>query len=500
MDTLRSVRDTGGNLLTNDEVVCYSMYGFAGSCSYMGRLVGFMLYELLHQPELLTQVREEVDGAFAQGIRDATDIRNLRLLQAVYHETLRYHPVSQGLPFYAERDFEYAGKRIRKGDITVLSQVPMSFSECPFRNAEVFDPSRCLEPRSEHRRERAFHPFGMGGRTCTAMGLVELMAVSMAATLVHELRFDQSPPDYRLKLAVKPLPAPDAGFRIWVEGPREPTARPPVAQPMVEEEVLASFPGVDDPVVREALATAEIRRFPAGAEIIREGDAADGFHVVLQGGAVVTRNASGPDQILARLTEGAYFGEIGLLQDIPRTATVTADEYGAETLVLGREAFLQVVATSDLVTEDLARIVRKRLVSQRVMEAWTGLSPQNLERVMSDFAPRTYAPGELIIREGDAAEHFFILIEGEVVISREARSGTEEEVARLGPGEYFGEIGLIYRGPRRATVTTARSGPATVLVTDRAGFQKLLGETGGVRAELARAMLGRIKKLAQHRS
>ena len=140
------------------------------------------------------------------------------------------------------------------------------------------------------------------------------------------------------------------------------------------------------------------------------------------------------------------------------------------------------------------------IASQRVMEAWTGLSSEKLERVMTDFEARTYAPGEAIIREGDDAEHFFILIEGEVVVSRDTRSGNEEEVTRLGPGEYFGEMGLLYRGPRRAAVTVARSGPATALVTDRAGFQRLLGETGGMRTELARAMLGRIKKLAQHRS
>ena len=500
MDTLLRVQDDQGKHLTDDEVVCYSMYGFAGSCSYMGRVIGFMLYELLQHPELMEQVTQEVEQAFAEGLNDATDVRKLRLLQAVYHETLRYHPVSQGLPFYAEEDFVYAGKQVRKGDLTVLSQVPMSFSECPFHQPQTFDPARCLEPRSEHRKEGVFHPFGMGHRTCTAMGLVELMAVTMIATLLYDIHFTQWPKSYRLKLSVKPLPSPDAAFRIRVEGPRAHETRGAQPAGLVEEQVLASYPCLDDPIVKQALAEAQTRQFPAGAEIIREGDAADAFYMLLRGSTVVTRATQGAPQVLAQLREGDYFGEIGLLQDIPRTATVTAGDEGVETLVISRDAFLRVVAASDLVSEDLARIMRKRVATRRLLDAWPSLSLESLERVMTGFTSHSYPAGEVIIREGDEANHFFILTEGEVVVSRQARTGNEEEVARLHPGEYFGEMGLLYRAPRKATVTVAGSGPAKVLMTDQDGFHKLLGETGGMRADLARAMLGRIRKLAQHRS
>jgi CRP-like cAMP-binding protein len=376
----------------------------------------------------------------------------------------------------------------------------MSFSECPFRQPQTFDPDRCLEPRSEHRKGGAFHPFGIGHRTCTAMGLVELMAVTMIATLLHEIRFTQQPRSYRLKLSVKPLPSPDAAFRIRVEGPRLHQDRGARPMTLVEEQVLAAYPCLDDPIVKSALAEAQTRQFPAGAEIIREGDAADAFYMLLRGGAVVTRAMAGAPQVLAELREGDYFGEIGLLQDIPRTATVTAGDDGAETLELSRDAFLRVVAASDLVSEDLARIMRKRIATRRLLEAWPSLSPESLERVMTGFNSHTYAAGEVIIREGDEANHFFILTEGEVVVSQQAGTGIVEEVARLHPGEYFGEMGLLYHAPRQATVTVTGNGPAKVLLTDQEGFQKLLGETGGMRADLGRAMLGRIRKLAQHPS
>ena len=184
-------------------------------------------------------------------------------LRAVYHESLRFHPVSQGMPFYADEDFAFAGKKICKGDIAVLSQVPMSFSECPFHKPQEFDHTRCLEPRNEH-KSTAFHPFGIGHRTCTAMGLVELMTLTMVATLLHELDFDLFPNDYRLKLKVKPLPAPDDNFRIRVRGRRAPEVRAAAKHQYAEEYIVAAFPGAEDPDLQRAIAAAEIKTFEPG--------------------------------------------------------------------------------------------------------------------------------------------------------------------------------------------------------------------------------------------
>jgi CRP-like cAMP-binding protein/cytochrome P450 len=494
MDTLMRLRDPKGQALTDDEVVCYSMYGFAGSCSYMGRLIGFMLYELLRHPGLLAEVTREVDAAFDDGLRTASDVRSLKLLQAVYHETLRFHPVSQGLPFIAAKDFVYRGRKVSAGDLTVLSQVPMSFSRCPFRSPETFDPSRCLEPRSEHRKENAFHPFGIGHRTCTAMGLVELMSLTTVATLLHELRFSAHPKDYRLKLSVKPLPAPNSAFKLRVDARRAETGRAIIAtQAAFEEQVLALFPGQDEPAVAAALERAAHRTFSAGEVIIREGDAADAFYIILSGSAEVTRLVHGAPQPLARLGEGQFFGEIGLLQDIPRTATVTARPGGVEVLTLGRAEFLDLVANSDLVSGDMARLLQKRMATQRLVEALPGLRAEAAGRVLPEFRPQTFAAGAVILREGDPAEHFYVLLDGRVEVTRAASGGAAEAVATLRPGQYFGEIGLLSGTPRNATVTVSADGPATVLIADKVGFHELLRETGGPRGNLAQAMLRRIK-------
>src|SRR5712692_7570925 len=63
---------------------------------------------------------------------------------------------------------------------------------------------------------------------------------------------------------------------------------------------------------------------------------------------------------------------------------------------------------------------------------------------------RHYMPGEIVIREGDIGHELFLVSEGEVKVER---SGAE--VARLGPGEFFGELALMSGERRNATVIAA---------------------------------------------
>jgi CRP-like cAMP-binding protein len=78
---------------------------------------------------------------------------------------------------------------------------------------------------------------------------------------------------------------------------------------------------------------------PAGTKVIAEGDPADGFFIIESGLVEVTQG----DRVLRREGPGEFFGEIGLLRDVPRTATVTAVE---DTVLrrLDRKPFLDAVS------------------------------------------------------------------------------------------------------------------------------------------------------------
>jgi len=83
------------------------------------------------------------------------------------------------------------------------------------------------------------------------------------------------------------------------------------------------------------------------------------------------------------------------------------------------------------------------------------LSDQGLVRLAADSRQRTFAAGEALIRQGEMDHSMFILVEGlvEVMVSMDRKP--EVRVARLGPGEFFGEMALLTGEARSATIVAA---------------------------------------------
>jgi CRP-like cAMP-binding protein len=80
---------------------------------------------------------------------------------------------------------------------------------------------------------------------------------------------------------------------------------------------------------------------------------------------------------------------------------------------------------------------------------FSGLSERQLKRLSRDFKPRDVAPGTTPVRQGEmSGVGFFVVTGGEASVTVDGA-----KVAQLGPGDYFGELGLISERARTATVT-----------------------------------------------
>lgn len=141
-------------------------------------------------------------------------------------------------------------------------------------------------------------------------------------------------------------------------------------------------------------------------------------------------------------------------------------------------------------------------VGEQIGLTFPTLTESEIAEVAAHTLQRTYKPGEVIVRQRDPADEFFILLEGEVEVQRERAGGGSEHLGRLNRrGDYFGEIGLLQEhGSRIATVVAAGPAATRVLVIDRATFVAMIDESRLTRAVIKNEMLERLAFLQANKS
>jgi protein lysine acetyltransferase len=114
---------------------------------------------------------------------------------------------------------------------------------------------------------------------------------------------------------------------------------------------------------------------------------------------------------------------------------------------------------------------------------FSGLPTPRLETAARSLRPVAAAPGEVVIREGDPADRFYLISEGRFeVTQQDPGSDQPRRLRQLGPGDVFGEIGLLRRSPRTATVTAVSAG--RLLSLDDAEFTALVSAGPGLSTRL----------------
>lgn len=113
---------------------------------------------------------------------------------------------------------------------------------------------------------------------------------------------------------------------------------------------------------RHSLFNTEI--FEPGQVIFRQGDEGDCAYFIRSGDVeVVARQPDGAETVVAKLSRGQYFGEMALLRDEPRSATIRAATR-AEVAVLGKENFLTMLSIIPSTEQDIMKTVNQRALNQ----------------------------------------------------------------------------------------------------------------------------------------
>ncbi len=119
------------------------------------------------------------------------------------------------------------------------------------------------------------------------------------------------------------------------------------------------------------------------------------------------------------------------------------------------------------------------------------LSAKERKTVAKALGVHDVADGVMLVRQGEAGDTFYVLIEGTAKVVRNGR-----KIAGLEAGQWFGELALLDPGPRNADVVTTSG--ASVGVLDAASFKKLVAELPAMTAKLLAGLARRVRDGDRH--
>jgi HlyB family type I secretion system ABC transporter len=238
---------------------------------------------------------------------------------------------------------------------------------------------------------------------------------------------------------------------------------------------LPAFRAMPDDVRRVVGEAFEPVAYDFGQVIVREGDPADAFYVVVSGSARVLKRAENGEEVpLNLLGRGESFGEMSLLADSTRTATVRASGR-VHALRLDRETFTEMTRWHPAVRAQFERLADYRTVRDflRLHSAFASLPVDGLALIAASLEPVEVEAGEIVVREGDPPGPMYVIEDGRLRAFLE-RDGQRDDINYLRKGDSFGELSVLEGRPRTASVEALT--PCRLLMLTPELFAQLLDQ------------------------
>jgi len=177
-----------------------------------------------------------------------------------------------------------------------------------------------------------------------------------------------------------------------------------------------------------------------------------------------TKVIDGKETFLKNYGSGDVFGELALLYNAPRAATIVA-ESACQLWVLDRNTFNHIVKEA---SQKKREKFENFLSSVPILQNMDQYERSKLADVIKEMK---ISAGDVIIKQGDQGDDFYILEDGLCVATLD--SNKDQTVMEYHPGDYFGELALLRNEPRAANVIAKSDGK--VITIDRKSFKRILG-------------------------
>ncbi|MDD2721046.1 MAG: cyclic nucleotide-binding domain-containing protein [Gallionella sp.] len=238
--------------------------------------------------------------------------------------------------------------------------------------------------------------------------------------------------------------------------------------------------------LREFMLGSSLRVLPRGEVVFQSNDYSNSFYSILSGGiAIETTDRQGVAAVFG-LREGEFFGEMSLLSGRRRSGTAVASQ-DCVLVETPRRAMLKLLHAVKGVQRKLDEVALKRVVA-RCLD--TVLPEREIDYLVQGAQVRSYAMGDTVFAEGDAADGLHLIRRGSVTVSRRSE-GRDVVLAYLPAGNYVGEMALLSSQPRSATVRAAS--PAEVVLLEAARVGEVLGRNTGLRGKIGSRYLENVR-------
>jgi cAMP-dependent protein kinase regulator len=276
----------------------------------------------------------------------------------------------------------------------------------------------------------------------------------------------------RTSVSAESLNPSSAGAESWIP-PFHPKSEDQASRLKTAVSGNFLFSHLDDEQFKTVLNALVEKPIPAkDIKVITQGDAGDYFYVVEDGSFDIYIHQSGtvqpgPDGMgnkVATIGPGGSFGELALMYNAPRAATVVSASPKSTLWSLDRITFRRILMDS--------AFQRRRMYEAFLEEVPLLAYLKKYERAKIADALDTikYPTGSTIITEGDPGDAFYLLESGE---ADALKNGVEQPVKSYKRGDYFGELALLDDKPRAASIITSTE--VKVARLGRDGFKRLLG-------------------------
>ena len=204
-------------------------------------------------------------------------------------------------------------------------------------------------------------------------------------------------------------------------------------------------------------------KYISGETIIHQGAEGDNFYII-HSGEVEAIVDSRPVNVIG---EGGSFGELALIHGTPRAATIKA-RTRVLLWILDHDSYRRILMKNTIRKRRLYENLLKNVTVLQSLDQWELLT------VADSLEPCHFANGECVVKQGEVGEDFYIIEKGTAIVLQR-KEGIEgvTQVGTLGPSDYFGEISVLLKRPRAATVVS--KGELKCVKLDRARFERVLG-------------------------